>query len=41
MEIIRDVHQDIGDCEHSKAMASQRGKTLRMKRLHKYFFGII
>ena len=41
MEIIRDVHQGIEDSEHSKATASNRGKTLRMTRLHKDFFGII
>ena len=41
MEIIRDVHRGIGDSEHSKAMASHRGKTQRMTRLHKDFFGII
>ena len=27
MEIIRDVHSGIGNPEHSKAMASHRGKT--------------
>ena len=37
MEIIREVHRGIGDCEHSKAMASHRGKTLRMTRFHKNF----
>ena len=41
MEIIKDVHRGIGDSEHSKAMASHRGKTLPMTRLHKDFFGII
>ena len=41
MEIIRDVHQGIGDSEHSKAVASHRGKTLHMTRLYKELFGII
>ena len=41
MEIIRDVHRGKGDSEHSKAMASHRGKIPRMTRLHKDIFGII
>ena len=28
MEIIRDVHRGIGDSEHSKVMASHRGKNI-------------
>ena len=41
MEIIRDVHRGIGDSEHSQAMTSHRGKTLRITRLHKDFFDIM
>ena len=41
MEIIRDVHSGIGNSEHSKAMASHRGKNSTMKKLHEDFFGTI
>ena len=33
MEIIRDIHRSIGDCEQSKAMASHRGKNTRYDKI--------
>ena len=33
MEIIRDMHQSIGDCDHSKAKASHRGKNTRYDKI--------
>ena len=33
MEIIRDMHRSIGDCEQSKAMASHRGKNTRYDKI--------
>ena len=38
MEIIRDVHQSIGDSEHSKAMASFRGKNTTYDKIAQGFF---
>ena len=37
MEIIRDVHSGIGNSEHSKAMASHRGKKSTYEKLTKIF----
>ena len=37
MEIIRDVHSGIGNSEHSKAMASHRGKNSTYEKLTKIF----
>ena len=41
IEITRHAHSGIGNSEHSKVMASHRGKNQRMKKLHKDFFGTI
>ena len=38
MEIIRDVHSDIGNSEHSKAVASHRGKILTYEKIAQRFF---
>ena len=38
MEIIRDVHRGIGDSEHSKAIASQRGKNSTYDKIAQRFF---
>ena len=38
MEIIRDVHRGIGDSEHSKAMASHRGKSSAYDKIPQRFF---
>ena len=38
MEIIRDVHEGIGDSEHSKAMASHRGKNSTYDKIAQIFF---
>ena len=38
MEIIRDVHRGIGDSEHSKAMASHRGKNTTYDKIAQRFF---
>ena len=38
MEIIRDVHRGIGDFEHSKAMASYRGKNTTYDKIAQRFF---
>ena len=38
MEIIGDVHSGIGNPEHSKAMASHRGKTLTYEKIAQRFF---
>ena len=38
MEIIRDVHRGIGDSEHSKAMASHRGKKHYVDKIAQRFF---
>ena len=37
-EIIRDVHRGIGDPEHSKAMASHRGKNTTYDKIAQRFF---
>ena len=37
MEIIRDVHSGIRNSEHSKAMASHRGKNSKYEKLTKIF----
>ena len=38
MEIIRDAHRGIGDSEHSKAMASHRGKKHYVDKIAQRFF---
>ena len=38
MEIIRDVHPGTGDSEHSKAMASHRGKNTTYDKIAQIFF---
>ena len=38
MEIIRDVHRGIGDSEHSKVMASHRGKNITYDKIAQRFF---
>nr|XP_047146263.1 uncharacterized protein LOC124819105 [Hydra vulgaris] len=38
MEVIRDVHRGIGDSEHSKAMASHRGKNTTYDNIAQRFF---
>ena len=38
MEIIRDVHQSIGDSEHSKAMVSHRGKNNEYDKIAQRLF---
>ena len=38
MKIIRGVHSGIGNPEHSKAMTSQRGKTLTYEKIARRFF---
>ena len=38
MEIIRGVHRGIGDSEHSKAMASRRGKNTTYDKIAQRFF---
>ena len=38
MEIIRDVHRGIEDSEHSKAMASHRGKNTEYDKIAQRFF---
>ena len=38
MEIIRDVHQGIGDSEHSNAMTSQRGKNTMYDKIAQRLF---
>ena len=38
MEIIGDVHQGIGDSEHSKAMTSHRGKNTTYSKVAQRFF---
>ena len=38
MEIIRDAHSDIGNSEHSKAMASHRGKNSTYEKSAQRFF---
>ena len=38
MEIIRDVHSGIGNSEHSKAMASHRGKNSTYEKIAQRFF---
>ena len=38
MEVIRDVHSGIGNSEHSKAMASYRGKNSTYEKIARRFF---
>ena len=38
MEIIRDVHRDIGDSEHTNAMTSHRGKNTTYDKIPQRFF---
>ena len=39
--MIRDVHSGIGNSEHSKPMASHRGKNSTNEKIGKDFFGTI
>ena len=41
MEITTDVHSGIGNSEHSKAMASHRGKNSTDEKISQIFFGTI
>ena len=41
MEMIRDVHRGIGDSEHSRTMASHKGKNTTYDKIAQIFFGII
>ena len=38
MEVIRDMHQAIGDSEHSKAIVSHRGKKTTYDKIVQRFF---